>query len=299
LKRLHIDDREIESVRGDGLEVTLLAASKDGTEIIKHCLDANTPWGVSAMEGWDALEYIHMLKGKMTMKDKNGDIQLIEGDYFYGNPVEDSALFIADEYTEFLYISSQPVFHMYSQVLEKLTDLAVSVEKIDGYTSDHCRRIMNLSMKVGQALELSYYELHLLNYSSFLHDLGKVNIPEQILNKPSKLTAEEWEIMKTHTTEGKNILYKYGNPVFNQIGDIIEQHHERYDGKGYPLSLYGENIDMKAAIISVVDSYDAMTSDRVYQQARSKEDAIEEIKRCSGIMYNPRVVDTFLSIINE
>lgn len=280
-----------------GIEVSLLASSNDGTEVIKHCLTKGHRWGITPEEGWNALEYVHILKGKMVLKSTRGDRVVQTGDFLFSNPIEEYAMFTAEEDTEFIYVCSQPVFHYYSQSTKKLMDLAIEVEQKDGYTADHCERITKLSMKLGMEMKLPSYEMYLLNYASFFHDLGKTRVPDSILKKPSKLTQGEWEIMKLHTTYGKDILNESGIPVLKQVGEVIEQHHERFDGNGYPNRIHGEAVDIKASIISVVDSFDAMTSDRVYQKARSSEEAVEEIVKCSGSMYHPKVVDTFLSII--
>ncbi|MCP8615744.1 HD-GYP domain-containing protein [Salirhabdus salicampi] len=289
----------LERVTGKGIEVDLLA-SGDGTEVILHKLEPGAKWGIdSGGEEWDGLEYFYILRGELLWNsDKSGEV-LTTGNSVFTTNITEHYEFIAQTYVEFLYVSSRPVFHIYSIILKRLRELAISVEQKDGYTADHCNRIMELSMKVGEELDLSASELYQLNLSSFFHDVGKVSVPESILNKPSKLTSQEWETMKTHTTKGRELLEESDLPDLQSVGYIVEQHHERYDGKGYPHGLKGDEIDIKAAIIAVVDSYDAMTTDRVYQKGRSKEEALKEIKRCRGTMYNPKVVDIFLRIAEK
>lgn len=286
----------IEKVVMKGLEVSLLAAG-EGTEIIHHRLTAGSRWAMVPEEGWTALESVFMLKGRLRLQRPNGgDLVLQTGDSLSADPIREHALFIAETDAEFLYICSQPVFHHYSQYVRDLMDLAVSVEEKDGYTADHCHRIMKLSMLMGETMGLSSQEMYQLNYGSFLHDVGKVSVPEAVLCKPGKLTAEEWEIMKLHTVNGRKMLEETGLPSLQAAGRIVEQHHERFNGSGYPHGLQGKDILIGAAIVAVVDSYDAMTTDRVYQKGRSQEEALAEILRCRETMYHPDVVDSFLSL---
>ncbi|WEG12916.1 HD domain-containing protein [Pullulanibacillus sp. KACC 23026] len=299
LKGLNIEGKAIETVNMKGIEVSLLASSHDGTEVIRHRLEKGHRWGMTPQEGWQALEFLYITEGKLSLVDSDDRFIFSKGDHLYGNPIEGFAMFIAEEDTEFIYVCSKPVFHHYSKEIKELLRFAIEVEEKDGYTSDHCQRIMELSMEVGKEMELSPYEMYLLNNASFLHDVGKIKVPIEVLNKTTKLEPYEWELIKSHTTFGREILEQTGNPTLAQVGKIIEQHHERYDGKGYPHSLKASEINLLAAIISVVDSYDAMTTDRVYQKARSKEEAIEEIVRCGGERYHPLVVDAFLKIINQ
>jgi putative nucleotidyltransferase with HDIG domain len=288
----------IESVQMKGLTVSLIATG-GGTDIIHHHLTKGTRWAMIPEEGWDAMESIYILKGQLSGKSPQREFTLNPGDTFLAHPIREHTVFIAEIETEFLYISSEPVFHHYSRHTGELTELAISVEKKDGYTADHCYRITKLSMLVGEAMNLSPSQLYDLNMGAFFHDIGKVRVPEDILTKPGKLNPEEWEIMKKHTTFGKEILLETGFPHLIRPSVLVEQHHERYNGSGYPYGLKGGEIEIGAAIIAVVDSFDAMTSNRVYQKGRSKEAAIEEIKRCKGTLYHPDVVDAFLKIIDQ
>jgi HD-GYP domain-containing protein (c-di-GMP phosphodiesterase class II) len=288
----------IETIIMKGLTVSLIATG-GGTDVIHHHLTQGTRWAMIPEEGWDAMESIYILKGRLSGKSTQKELTLDPGDTFFANPIKEHTVFIAEKETEFLYTSSKPVFQIYSKHTRELTDFAISVEKKDGYTADHCFRIAKFSMLVGEAMKLSSNQLYDLNLGSFLHDIGKVKVPEEILTKPGKLTPEEWEIMKLHTIYGKEILLESGYPPVYKPSILVEQHHERYNGSGYPYGLKGGEIEIGAAIIAVVDSFDAMTSDRIYQKGRSKEAAIEEIKRCKGTLYQPDVVDAFLSVIDQ
>lgn len=130
-----------------------------------------------------------------------------------------------------------------------------------------------------------------------LHDIGKIGINESILNKPGKLSEEEYEMVKLHPKMGADIIK--GIKFLEPVVPIIYHHQERYDGKGYPDGIKGEQIPIGARIIAVLDTYDAMTTDRPYRKALSREAAIAEVKRCSGTQFDPQVVEVFLQILME
>jgi len=285
----------IETVYFKGLQLSLIAAG-DGTEVIHHKLQPGSSWAMGPEEGWEGLEYFFIVSGKLVYQRDEVSIELIPGQSFFESPIKEYTIFHAKEETEFIYVTSQPVFHHYSQLSKDLLELTISIEEKDGYTRDHCERIKDYSMLVGEVLDLNTKQIARLNLASFFHDLGKVKVPLNILQKPSKLTDDEWEIMKLHTTFGRELLEETRIPLLGEIGLIVEQHHERYDGKGYPKGLKGDEITIEAAIIAVVDSFDAMTTDRVYKKGKSKKEAFEEILKNRGTMYHPQVVDAFIAL---
>lgn len=183
-----------------------------------------------------------------------------------------------------------------TMLLQKEAD---AIEATDGYTYMHCNRIKDYSLEVWNHLKLPVKSLNTLRWGAYFHDIGKRVIPIEILNKPGKLTTEEWEIMKTHTTMGAEMMRDHDVKWLKNAAFIVEQHHERYDGKGYPNGLKGEEISLEASIVSVVDSFDAMTTDRVYKQALSITQAVEELERGKGSQFNPVVVDAFIEILKN
>ncbi|MHC0038380.1 HD-GYP domain-containing protein [Pseudoneobacillus sp. C159] len=285
----------IETVHMKGLQVSLIA-SGDGTEIIYHKLQPGTRWALEPSEGWDAMEFLHVLNGELKLQTDDGFKMIKSGDSFYRVPVKEHHIFQSIGITEFLYVTSQPIFHHYSQITKEFMELSVSIEEKDGYTVDHCHRINKLSMLVGETLGLKTKEMMRLNLASFLHDVGKLKVPLEVLQKPGKLTDEEWNIMKMHSTFGKEILESSANTLLVMAAPVVEQHHERYDGKGYPKGIKGEEISIEASIIAVVDSFDAMTTDRVYRKAMTTDEAFQELIRCKGTMYHPKIVDVFIAL---
>ncbi len=183
------------------------------------------------------------------------------------------------------------------EVIQATTTLAQTIELKDGYTEDHCERLAEMALPIGKRLGLTEERLEQLRYGALLHDVGKLGIADNILGKPGKLTASEWVEVRKHPTIGKEIVEKIDS--LGLVARIVEEHHERVDGKGYPKGLKGDEILLEARILAVVDAYDAMRSDRPYRQALSREEAIRELKENAGSQFDPLVVKVFLEILDE
>lgn len=164
-------------------------------------------------------------------------------------------------------------------------------------TEAHARRLAAMARKIGEELSLSQLEMDQLELLSMLHDIGKVAVPDRILNKPDKLTPEEWSEMRKHPEVGYRIASS--SPELSPIAEFILCHHERWDGKGYPQGLVGEEIPLLSRILSVVDAYDAMTEDRAYRKAMGKKEAISEIRENSGTQFDPRIASIFVEEVLE
>lgn len=164
-------------------------------------------------------------------------------------------------------------------------------------TEQHAQRLIILSKAIGQKLNLSDKLLNELELLSTLHDIGKIGVKDDILNKTGKLTPEEWAVMRKHPEIGYRIAISI--PDLKPIAKYILSHHERYDGKGYPKGLKGEDIPLLSRIIAIVDAYDAMTENRAYRKAISKEAAILEIERNSGTQFDPKIAEIFIDIISD
>lgn len=161
-------------------------------------------------------------------------------------------------------------------------------------TYDHSRRLADMALAIGRAMALDEAQLNALSTLSDLHDLGKVAIPEAILQKPGPLTPDEWQKVKRHPELGYKIAN--ANPKLKNIAEGILCHHERWDGTGYPRGLSGDQIPLIARIISLVDTYDVMTHERAYQAIKTHQEALEELKVCSGTQFDPQIVRIFLSL---
>jgi diguanylate cyclase (GGDEF)-like protein/PAS domain S-box-containing protein len=161
-------------------------------------------------------------------------------------------------------------------------------------TEEHAIRMASIAVLFGNQLKLSHYEIVELKLLSVLHDVGKIGVPDNILNKPGNLTPEEWYEMKKHPEIGYRIAQSTSE--LSHISELILTHHERWDGAGYPQGIAHENIPKLARIIAIVDSFDAMTNNRTYKKTLSVEQALAEIKRCSGTQFDPELVEAFLKI---
>lgn len=173
-----------------------------------------------------------------------------------------------------------------------INTLLVTLYENSNETKTHSDRIEEHCHLIGRELEISSTEMAELSLLAKLHDIGKVGIDSNILKKPGPLTAEEWVEMKRHPEIGYRIAR--ANPELTMVADLILSHHERWDGKGYPYGLKGKEIPLLCRILAVADSFDAMTNDRVYRKGMSKEDALREIERNSGIQFDPEIADVFL-----
>jgi HD-GYP domain-containing protein (c-di-GMP phosphodiesterase class II) len=185
--------------------------------------------------------------------------------------------------------------HAYRGTAMLLGDM---VETDDAYTGSHSRDVVELAVEVGRRMGLGPDALRDLEFGALLHDVGKIAVPKEIINKPGRLTPEEWAIMKRHTIEGQRMLENVGG-VLARVGVIVRASHEDYDGTGYPDGLAGDAIPIEARICSACDAFSAMTTDRSYRAAMSHEDAIAELRRCAGTQFDPGVVATLVALLER
>jgi putative nucleotidyltransferase with HDIG domain len=179
--------------------------------------------------------------------------------------------------------------------LQVITTLNSIIEIKDNYTKTHSERVTRYAIMLGAVMGLPQSDIETLRLACQLHDLGKIGIHDHILTKPGKLTPEEWDEMRQHPSKGVEILRPLS--FLNEVMSLVEQHHEWFNGKGYPRGLKGEGIDIRARIMSVCDSFDAMTTHRAYSPALTLEDASGELIRCSGVQFDPNIVSAFLELV--
>ena len=196
--------------------------------------------------------------------------------------------------TEMLRQAMEDLEHSYDITLEALGD---ALDLKDSETEGHSKRVTAYTIALARAMGISPAEIKVIARGAFLHDIGKMAIPDDILRKPAALNADEQEVMREHCTRGFNILRKI--PFLSGAAEIVFCHQEHYDGSGYPNGLRGGEIPIGARIFAVSDTLDAITSDRPYRKASSFDAARQEILRCSGTQFDPSVVEVFLKIPNE
>jgi len=196
--------------------------------------------------------------------------------------------------TEMLRHAMEDLEHSYDVTLEALGD---ALDLKDSETEGHSKRVTAYTIALARAMGISPSEIKIIARGAFLHDIGKMAIPDEILRKPGKLTPEEQAVMREHCARGYHMLRKI--PFLAEAAEIVFSHQEHYDGTGYPSGLRGREIPIGARIFAVADTLDAITSDRPYRKARSFDVAREEILRCSGTQFDPAVVEVFLKIPSE
>ncbi len=290
----HTSSQFLQATRTPHIEAQLVF-SGDEAEIIRFVFQTGARWSMVPAPNWDAMEHFTVLSGCLEWIDRGRRRLLKVGDSISAAPVETAVNVTALELSTILYFCSQPVFYLYLNKGSQWRQLAISVEEKDGYTAEHCQRLQDLAAKVGERMSLSPERQRMMLYAAFLHDIGKVKVPDAILGKPGPLTEDEWQIMRRHPTDGGKMLER---TFLRRAARIVEQHHERLDGSGYPRGLKGDQILLEAQILAVVDSWDAMTTDRPYREAMSRAVATDELRQGVGRLYRQDVVDAFLAVLD-
>jgi len=170
------------------------------------------------------------------------------------------------------------------------------IEADDVYTGSHSRDVVELVLSVAERLGLDADSLRMAEFTALLHDVGKVRIPTEVINKPGPLDDEERALMNTHTILGQEMLERAGG-LLGEVGPFVRSCHEHWDGNGYPDRLAGEEIPLVARIVCTCDAWSAMTTDRSYRRALSLQEATAELRRCAGTQFDPRVVEALLAVL--
>ncbi|KEJ04318.1 diguanylate cyclase [Clostridium botulinum A2B7 92] len=233
---------------------------------------------------------VYPYKAKSDMElIKSADDALYRAKFFNKNRVE--------AYTSILDELKNDIDEEHIDLVTSIKTLISVINAKDRYTYGHVERVVLYSRLLADKLKLSEEDKKNFIYGAYMHDIGKINISREILNKKMPLAKEEWEILKQHPVNGVEIIKPVSS--LQNISDLILHHHERYDGKGYPDKLKGDNIPFLARALTVVDSFDAMTSNRPYNRRKTYEEAIEELKRCSGTQFDSYIAEKFIEVIIE
>jgi len=215
---------------------------------------------------------------------------LIVGKQRYDNHLEE----LVEQRTEELDLALNSLEDAYRSTLKALTS---ALETRDAETHGHSERVVTYSLRLGREYGLNQRQMKALEFGSLLHDIGKIGVPDSILRKPGKLTEDEWVRMREHPGHGQQILR--GIEFLEGAGRVVAQHHEKWDGSGYPRGLRGEEIDVCARIFAVADAFDAITSDRVYRRGRPYQDAAQELDDWAGKQFDAKVVAAFHRVPRE
>lgn len=294
----HSSNYFLDKIAKKSTQLFLLFQEKE-IEIIKQEIDENKRFVIEKVDGLKGFEFFYILKGKVLHIEQN---RVLSPGYFIKTGSSDKRIhFKTLTPVTFLYITDLPVFIKQTNEIKKMAEMISRAEQKDLTTESHGFRLQEMAVQIVEAMEeLEDDKLFSLIYAAYLHDIGKLKVPTNILRKEGSLTPDEWEIIKKHPTWGSEIIKeKLQNSNTEDIAEIVHQHHENYDGTGYPRGLKGDQIRIEAQILSLLDTFDSMTSDRPYQKAKTKEEAIEEIKRGSGTRFNPKIVNHFLKIVEQ
>jgi HD-GYP domain-containing protein (c-di-GMP phosphodiesterase class II) len=288
------DEKYIDQVRGTS--ILSLLARKDDFEIMLYEFSAERPNSITPGNTPDLMEFYYIIEGSILIEDGDKSIKLYKGDYFYVQGIQDTVPFRTITNTKMLYVTSKPVYNLLYTYTDELSSLLKKSEDKDIYTHKHGNRVQDYSVKIASKLGLSTEINYALALASLFHDIGKCFIPDEILNKTSSLSENEFNYIKNHSTYSSELL---SGKFIDDISSIVKQHHERLDGSGYPNGLNKDEIRIEAKIIAVADSYDAMTSDRAYRKAMDPKTALEDLKNCIGKYYDESVVMAFEQVLMD
>jgi HD-GYP domain-containing protein (c-di-GMP phosphodiesterase class II) len=295
---LTVSHREDRRDRIERRSLTLeLLARRGSVEITRQRIAAGKLFYLDAESDWQGFEFIYVLSGTLVLKDGQREHPLAAGDYVHHHGLSERAYFRIEEEAELLMVASPPSFHLMREEMQGIMALARSVEEKDAATEGHCHRLERLSLHTGEKLGMEGEELVALSDAAYLHDVGKLRVPEAILNKPGLLDDEEQLEIQRHPEYGAQIIR--GKPSLEAASRLVVSHHEWFDGTGYPTGVSGEDIPLGARVIAVVDAFDAMTSDRPYRASLGVEEARRRLREASGTQFDPRVVEAFFAVLDE
>jgi putative nucleotidyltransferase with HDIG domain len=282
--------KEISSINGS-YELKLL---DENMEIMILNLKSNAIIICQPYECNNAINYYFVISGLL---EYHNDKTLVRpGDSISVKDITQSAFFKAIEDTKVLWAVSKSTFKDIYYERKKIEELLRVIQEKDHYTHQHCKRVARLASEIARRVCLTGNQIVYTINAAACHDIGKMNVPMDILNKPGSLTYEEYEIIKEHANDGFDVI----NSEFDiNVAKIVSQHHERLDGTGYPYGLVGSEIMIEAKIIAVADSYDAMIVDRPYRVGMKSIDALNELKKCIGTQYEKEIVDVFEEYLIE
>jgi HD-GYP domain-containing protein (c-di-GMP phosphodiesterase class II) len=268
--------------------------NKETFDISRHILPKDTVFYIYPQTSPDSIKTYYIEQGEICLLE-TGE-KLTQGDIIVCNELDmvivlhflTDAIILAQTYDEDPKVS-------FETRMKKMDELMKRIQDKDDYTREHCNRVLQLAKKLGISLGYKSNRLNNLNKAARFHDIGKIFIDDTILNKKGKLDNDEYSNMKHHVELGKTLIIEKFN---EEIYHIIEQHHERLDGSGYPNGLKDSEIQEESKIIAICDSFDAMTHDRVYKKAISARNAFDELLEMADTQYDKALVELFLSLFD-
>ncbi|NLP50418.1 HD-GYP domain-containing protein [Bacillus sp. RO1] len=285
----------IEKAILNNTEFSLLSRG-DGVEIFLQTIEEGKLFYLYPSDNPKALEFYFLVSGNVLCEQGDKKQTLGPEEYFSASGLKEPIHFTTLSKVTLLCVVTEQTFFQISEEVASLFKIAKQVEEKDKYTYKHSDRVANYSIRIAKKLNLSKERLENLRIASSLHDIGKIHVPIEVLNKPGRLTDDEFAIIKKHPVDGATMIK---DTYYSELAPIIEQHHERLNGTGYPYGLKGEEILIEARIIAVSDTFDAITEDRAYRKALDASFALNELKRLSESHYDKDVVNCFEEVLKE
>lgn len=273
----------------------MLLAKHGNVEIMTQRVDKNATVWLSPGTGEDDFEYFFVHEGEMQIDMDGETITFRAGDSFFINRLKNNVLMRCTQSALLLYVSTCPVFSSEAYWQEELRGMLRRINEKDHYTRRHSRAVMRYAVRLYEELKEYCPGLSLGDYvlGALFHDVGKCNVPGEILRKKDRLTNDEYRVIMHHPVDSARIL----EPIYGaRIAELARTHHERMDGSGYPCGLMGEEIPFEARILAVADVFDAMTSDRGYNKVKTFEEAAQELYLLDRV-FDRRVTETLLRLV--
>jgi len=271
---IFIKREKVDFLNEDSKSDLFLLLEHEGLEIMLQSIDKGSFIWITPTDGKSTVEFFYILKGSLTLEANHEEISLNANDCFYTKDLKGKVLLKSDTDLKVLYIATGPVFKYLDNLYGDLEYLLDKITEKDEYTKNHSKRVRDFCCVISQKLNCTETIIDNLVLASLFHDVGKCFIPDEILKKDKDLTKEEYKEIFKHPTYSKKLL---SGRFSNDITEIAYAHHERLDGSGYPCGLSGDEISLEARIISVADSFDAMTSKRTYNEPMSFTEAANEL----------------------
>lgn len=273
-----------------------LKIQENGIEVAKFSYAIASHGGFTLPKD-QSMEVYYILEGCFTIRDSQGGVEnLRQGDMF--NLTADSPFltFETEPNTSFLIYTTESSFLVAEQKINVVNEIIGQLQEYDGYTLEHSRRVANYVIEIARVMQYPAEDMNVLLNAARYHDVGKTEIDHEILTKPGKLTPQEYDQIKKHSIYSKKIL----KPIIGARGArIAGAHHERPDGRGYPEGLFGEEIPIEARMLAVADAYDAMTTNRGYNQVKTQEEGIQELYHFCDSQFDRNCVDAFVKVLKD
>lgn len=243
----------------------------------------------------DAINVAIVMEGRLFHTNEGSYIE--KGQWFSFKNLEETHHLSVVEEVKLLMVRTKNVVDRQMKMIESVSNLLHIIQEKDQYTEDHCNNTGNLAVQIATIMKLHERTIENILYAGKFHDVGKIDLPMDVLNKPGALTHQEFEMVKAHSRIGSDIVKREIDDPY--MARIVLEHHEKLDGSGYPAGLKGDEICMEARVILVADSYDAMTTDRPYRKALTHEQAMNELIRYRGVWYDEKVVDALMVLFER